>query len=105
MTEINLDEISHLADLARLELSEEEKKQFASELPAIINFVEELRGFKPSADTDNENALKLDALREDVVSENREKLSIEQIKTLAPMFDDKSNQVVVPAVFGEKVDD
>lgn len=105
MSEINLDEISHLAELSRLDLSQSEKEQFASELPAIINFVEQLRDFQVSSDTDVETTLPLEDLREDEINENREKLTIEQIKALAPRFDEASNQVIVPAVFGEKADD
>ncbi|HLD31896.1 MAG TPA: Asp-tRNA(Asn)/Glu-tRNA(Gln) amidotransferase subunit GatC [Patescibacteria group bacterium] len=36
-------EVEQIAALARLELTEEEKKQYAKELTAVLNFVSELR--------------------------------------------------------------
>ena len=45
MTEakISLDEVEHVARLARLELSAEEKERMRSQLDAILGYVEKLR--------------------------------------------------------------
>ncbi|PIU02018.1 Asp-tRNA(Asn)/Glu-tRNA(Gln) amidotransferase GatCAB subunit C [bacterium (Candidatus Torokbacteria) CG09_land_8_20_14_0_10_42_11] len=36
------EQVEHIADLSRLEISEEEKAKFANELSAILNYVSEL---------------------------------------------------------------
>jgi aspartyl-tRNA(Asn)/glutamyl-tRNA(Gln) amidotransferase subunit C len=104
MSELNLEDISHLAELARLELSEDEKKQFATQLPPIVAFVEQLQALKIDNDIVEDSDIELESLRADEISENREKLTIEQLKELAPNWDEASNQLIVPAVFGEAED-
>ncbi|MFA5106791.1 MAG: Asp-tRNA(Asn)/Glu-tRNA(Gln) amidotransferase subunit GatC [Patescibacteria group bacterium] len=42
MTDFNTRDIDHLAALARLELSEEEKKRFEGQLASILAYVEKL---------------------------------------------------------------
>lgn len=39
---ISLKEIEHIALLSRLEISEEEKKQFAEQLSAILDYIDKL---------------------------------------------------------------
>jgi aspartyl-tRNA(Asn)/glutamyl-tRNA(Gln) amidotransferase subunit C len=99
MTDIAGNDIDHLAKLSRLELSQEEKEKFGSQLPKIIEFVEELQG----ADTEEVNAdpvVSLGSLREDKITNNG--LSLEQLEKLAPRFE--ADKVVVPPVFGESND-
>jgi aspartyl-tRNA(Asn)/glutamyl-tRNA(Gln) amidotransferase subunit C len=92
-------EISHLAALARLSLTEEESKQFAKQLPQILDFVDQLKKAKVSGELKTE-AVAQDQLREDVVGSDS--LSLDRLKKLAPKWQD--GQVVVPAVFGESDD-
>lgn len=40
---LSRDEIIHLAELARIRLTEEEIERFGKELPAVISFVEKLK--------------------------------------------------------------
>jgi aspartyl-tRNA(Asn)/glutamyl-tRNA(Gln) amidotransferase subunit C len=97
MTDSSGVDIDHLAKLARLRLSPEEKEKFSHELPAILHFVEELQSVTLSAQAQTKQVVPLESLRDDVPSS--ENLSLEQLKALAPDFRD--DQVVVPAVFGE----
>ena len=97
MTDFSEADIDHLAALARLSLSAEEKEKFSHELPVILQFVEELQSVRLDAQVPTKQVVALNDLRDDVPSS--ENLSLDQIKALAPEFRD--DQVVVPAVFGE----
>lgn len=92
---ISPDDITHLAKLARLTLSAEEKKKFAKQLPGIVAFVEQLQGFSRGSN-ETDQTTKLAQLRDDITLDNG--LTLNQLKQLAP--DWKNDQVVVPAVFG-----
>lgn len=100
MTQLSSEEITHLATLARLSLSNEEKERFSQELPKIVEFVEELRLAKVDSDVVSVQPVPLETLREDEVSSER--LSLDQLGKLAPNW--QEGQVVVPAVFGEAED-
>jgi aspartyl-tRNA(Asn)/glutamyl-tRNA(Gln) amidotransferase subunit C len=94
MSNLSPQEIDHLAQLARLNLSQEEKKSFDSQLPKIVSFVEELQGAK-TPDITTHGDMKLANLREDVPGSDS--LTIDQLKQLAPSW--QENQVEVPGVF------
>ena len=49
MTRITIDEVKHVANLARLAITEEEAEKFTNQLDAIITFAEQLN----ELDTDN----------------------------------------------------
>ena len=100
MTEVTLGDIQHLADLSRLSLSDEEKRKFSSQLPKIVEFVEELGKAKISENKDEQPTIALNDLRQDEISS--EHLSLEQLKELAPKW--TNNHVEVPAIFGVTVD-
>lgn len=42
MAQISIEDVEHVAQLARLELSDAEKQKFTQELGEILNFVDEL---------------------------------------------------------------
>jgi aspartyl-tRNA(Asn)/glutamyl-tRNA(Gln) amidotransferase subunit C len=71
MSEINKKSLEHLADLARLELSEQEEEGFVKDLDKILDYFKELQ----RVDTDNvesmtgETELK-NIVREDVVGQS-----------------------------------
>jgi len=46
---LTIDQAQHIADLARLELTESEKAKYAEELSAVLGFIEQLL----AVDTDN----------------------------------------------------
>ncbi|MBI4947988.1 Asp-tRNA(Asn)/Glu-tRNA(Gln) amidotransferase subunit GatC [Candidatus Berkelbacteria bacterium] len=101
MSEISVTEIERLAALVRLELTEAEKQNLTTDLPKILNFVEQLRLAKLESDSLDKEVLALEDLRSDEVSETN--LSLGEIEKLAPQF--KNDQVIVPAVFGESEDE
>lgn len=101
MSDFSAAEIDHLAELARIALSPEEKAEFTQELPKIVEFVEHLRGVKLDDDLKGSEAVDLKNMRKDEVSGAR--LTLEQLQALAPNWQD--GQVVVPAVFGEAADE
>ena len=40
---ISLEEVEHIAELARIELTEEEKKEFSDELSDVLGYIEKLQ--------------------------------------------------------------
>ncbi|MEX1123640.1 MAG: Asp-tRNA(Asn)/Glu-tRNA(Gln) amidotransferase subunit GatC [Patescibacteria group bacterium] len=99
MSTLKSEEISHLATLARVSLSDEESKQFAKQLPQILEFVDQLKNAKITGESPSQ-AVEQSQLRDDVVGSDS--LSTEQLEKLAPKW--QNGQVVVPAVFGESED-
>ncbi|QQG49910.1 MAG: Asp-tRNA(Asn)/Glu-tRNA(Gln) amidotransferase subunit GatC [Candidatus Berkelbacteria bacterium] len=100
MSELNRVEIDHLSSLARVYLNEQEAKEFAAQLPKIVDFVDQLSQANVE-DVSSGLSLPLEKLRQDTPSSDE--LSLEQIKRLAPEFD--RNQIIVPPVLGSSVDE
>jgi len=72
MHEINKKSLEHLADLARLDLTEQEKEKFTDDLEKILHHFQELR----ELDTENVQPMaggteSNNVLREDEIEENR----------------------------------
>ncbi|NIK72377.1 MULTISPECIES: Asp-tRNA(Asn)/Glu-tRNA(Gln) amidotransferase subunit GatC [unclassified Paenibacillus] len=91
---ITIKDVEHVANLARLELSNEEKEQFTGQLNAILKYAEKL----DSLNTDNveptSHVLPItNVMREDIT---RESLPIEKVLLNAP--DEEDGQIKVPAV-------
>lgn len=91
---ITLKDVEHVANLARLELSDAEKEQFTDQLNAILKYAEKLN----SLDTDNveptSHVLPItNVMRDDV---RRPSLPIEKVMLNAP--DEEDGQIKVPAV-------
>ncbi|MFD0960534.1 Asp-tRNA(Asn)/Glu-tRNA(Gln) amidotransferase subunit GatC [Paenibacillus chungangensis] len=91
---ITLKDVEHVANLARLELSDAEKEQFTGQLNAILKYAEKLN----ELDTDNveptSHVLNVtNVMREDVVKPS---LPIEKVLQNAP--DEEDGQIKVPAV-------
>ncbi len=100
---INKKEVEHIADLARIRLSEKEKEKLTKELGSILGFVDKLKevntdGVEPIAHiTGLENIM-----REDKPSKKPlEDQAAEAVKLIKMAPDSKDNFVKVPAVFGE----
>ena len=94
MSQLSVEEITHLAKLARIELTEGEVEKLLVDMPKIVDFVEELQGAESQA-LPEPDAVKVTALREDDPSS--ENLTLEELEKLAPKW--SKNQVEVPAVF------
>ncbi|MDO8650392.1 MAG: Asp-tRNA(Asn)/Glu-tRNA(Gln) amidotransferase subunit GatC [Candidatus Berkelbacteria bacterium] len=101
MSEISKEDITHLAKLSRLTLSDEEKENFANQLPEILEFVDQLSAVSKLSSEKPTQITPLAKLRAD--EESSEKLSLEILQKLAPAWHE--DQVEVPAVFGEVADE
>ncbi len=67
---LSIEEVEHIADLARLELTEEEKAMFAEQLSSILDYVQKLNevdteGVEPTSQvTGLENVMRPDEIEE-----------------------------------------
>ncbi|MFT4414611.1 Asp-tRNA(Asn)/Glu-tRNA(Gln) amidotransferase subunit GatC [Fredinandcohnia humi] len=94
MSRISIEEVKHVANLARLAVTEDEAKLFQQQLDAIITFAEQLN----EVDTENveptSHVLKMkNVLREDVATKG---LPVEEVIKNAP--DVKDGQFRVPSI-------
>ncbi len=98
MANISHKEVEHVAQLARLDLTEPEKTLFGEQLSQILTFVEQLQevsteGIPPTASVADQSSV----LRED---SSREGLSQDQALSNAPEASD--GFFVVPKILGKK---
>jgi aspartyl-tRNA(Asn)/glutamyl-tRNA(Gln) amidotransferase subunit C len=78
--------IEHVANLARLNLTENEKQRLSSEMEDIISYVDKLNQLDTAAVKPMEHVIPIsNVLREDVVRESFER---EKILTNAPVQED-----------------
>lgn len=94
---LTIAELAHLANLARLSLTEEERERFAGELSSILGYVEKLETANTDTVEPTSHAAGVEnALREDRVSKfaHREDL-------LRQVPKKREGLVQVPAVFEE----
>jgi len=96
MTHISQKEIEHLADLARIELHEEEKNALVFDLEGILSYFDELK----EVDTDaiipkTGGSLTTNELREDT----NNNLRIEKDVAIKSFPDREGNLLKVPPVF------
>ena len=91
---INAADVEHVARLARLELSEEEKKLFAGQMGAILGYVEKLKELDTEGVLPTSHAVPMEnSFREDAVG-----LSIGIAKALANAPDRAGSFYRVPKV-------
>lgn len=95
MSAITRKEVEHVANLARLQLTEEEAERYTKDLNAILDFAAKLNELDTSnvAPTSHATDVK-NVMREDV---NRPSLPREEVLKNAP--DHEEGQFKVPAVF------
>lgn len=94
MTKITIDEVKHVANLARLAITEEEAQKFANQLDKIIGFAEQLN----ELDTDNieptSHVLDIkNVMREDIAQAG---LPVEEVLKNAP--EHENGQIRVPSI-------
>ena len=94
MTKITIDEVKHVANLARLAITEEEAQKFTNQLDKIIGFAEQLN----ELDTDNveptSHVLDIkNVLREDIAQAG---LPVEEVLKNAP--EHENGQIRVPSI-------
>ncbi|ALS29600.1 glutamyl-tRNA amidotransferase [Paenibacillus sp. 32O-W] len=91
---ITVKDVEHVADLARLELSDQEKELFTEQLNAILKYAEKLGELDTDDVEPTSHVLPLaDVMRDDEV---RESLPLEAVMRNAP--DEEDGQFKVPAV-------
>src|SRR4051812_36105868 len=91
MMSITIKDVEHVANLARLELSEQEKEQFAGQLNAILKYAEKLNELATDDVEPTSHVLPVhNVMREDVI---RESVSNETALRNAP--DDEDGQFKV----------
>ncbi len=90
-------QVEHVAKLARLSLTEEEKSKFTTQLNDILQFAEKLN----ELDTDQVEPTSHIYPVVNVVREDTVRPSIEREKALVNAPDQKAGLFRVPAVFGE----
>ena len=95
---IDRERILRVAELARLELTEEEKAEFADQLSDIISYVEKINELDTESVEPTDHIVELaNVLREDEVRESIDRSELEKI---APRFED--GHFVVPRIIEEK---
>jgi aspartyl-tRNA(Asn)/glutamyl-tRNA(Gln) amidotransferase subunit C len=91
---ISLKQVEHVAGLARLELTEQEKDRYTEQLNAILKYAEKLSALDTEGIEPTDHAVPLfSVLREDEV---RPSLPLERVLLNAP--DEQDGQIKVPAV-------
>lgn len=95
---ISKKDVEHIANLARISLSEEEKSKFTDELSSILQFVEKL----DEADTANMEPMTsidehINEMRQDAQTDTS--LEGKQAEMLAQVPDKKDTWVKVKAIF------
>lgn len=97
MTRISNEQVKHVANLARLAITEEEAEKMAKELDAIITFAETLNELDTENVEPTYHVLDMkNVLREDVAQKG---LPREEVLKNAP--DHQDGQIKVPAIMGE----
>ena len=97
MAEVSLKDVEHVAKLARLGLSEEEKKKFTDQLGAILEYAEKINALDTSTTSPTPHPLPLkNVFREDKVTPYDD---IEAIVQNGPEVED--HMFLVPRIFEE----
>lgn len=97
MASISQKEVEHVAQLARLELTEAEKAMFAEQLSHILTYVDQLQGVSTEGVPLTASVVSEDALlREDIP---RDCLSLDKVLANAPESHD--GFIVVPKILGK----
>jgi len=97
MSRISTDQVKHVANLARLAITEEEVEKFTKQLDKIITFAEQLNELDTENVKPTYHVLDMkNVLREDVPQKG---LPREEVLKNAPEHQD--GQIKVPSILGE----
>jgi aspartyl-tRNA(Asn)/glutamyl-tRNA(Gln) amidotransferase subunit C len=97
MTRISNDQVKHVANLARLAVTDAEVDKFTKQLDAIITFAEQLNEVDTEHVEPTNHVLDMkNVLREDIPQKG---LPREEVLKNAP--DHQDGQIKVPAIMGE----
>ena len=94
MSRISVENVKHVAHLARLAITDQEAEKFQKQLDAIVTFAEQLNELDTTNEKPTTHVLDMkNIMREDVPEKG---LPVEEVLKNAP--DHKDNQIRVPAV-------
>jgi aspartyl-tRNA(Asn)/glutamyl-tRNA(Gln) amidotransferase subunit C len=94
MSRITIDEVKHVANLARLAITEEEAEKFTQQLDSIISFAEQLNELDTEHVEPTSHVLDMkNVFREDI---SQKGLSVEEVLKNAP--EHENGQVKVPSI-------
>ncbi|MEC3554249.1 Asp-tRNA(Asn)/Glu-tRNA(Gln) amidotransferase subunit GatC [Bacillus thuringiensis] len=94
MSRISVENVKHVAHLARLAITDQEAEKFQKQLDAIVTFAEQLNELDTTDVKPTTHVLTMkNVMREDVLEKG---LPVEEVLKNAP--DHKDNQIRVPAV-------
>src|SRR3954470_8656163 len=94
MSRITMDEVKHVANLARLAITEEEAEKFTNQLDAIISFAEQLNELDTDHVEPTSHVLDIkNVMREDIAKPG---LPVEEVLKNAP--DHENGQIRVPSI-------
>lgn len=97
MSRISIDQVKHVANLARLAITEEEAEKFTKQLAAIITFAEELNELDTENVEPTSHVLDIkNVLREDIPQKG---LPREEVLKNAP--EEQDGQFKVPSILGD----
>lgn len=97
MSRISTEQVKHVANLARLAVTEDEVEKFTKQLDAIITFAEQLNELDTENIEPTYHVLNLkNVLREDIPQQG---LPREEVLKNAPEHQD--GQIKVPSILGE----
>ena len=89
-----MDEVKHVANLARLAITEEEAEKFTNQLDAIISFAEQLNELDTDHVEPTSHVLDIkNVMREDIAKPG---LPVEEVLKNAP--DHENGQIRVPSI-------
>lgn len=94
MTKITIDEVKHVANLARLAITEEEAEKFTNQLDKIIGFAEQLNELDTHNVEPTSHVLDIkNVMREDIAKAG---LPVEEVLKNAP--EHENGQIRVPSI-------
>jgi len=94
MSRISADQVKHVANLARLAITEEEAEMFTKQLDSIISFAEQLN----ELDTENVEPTSHVLDMKNVMREDKPEKGLPQSEVLKNAPDHQDGQIKVPAI-------
>lgn len=97
MSRISLEEVKHVAKLARLAITDEEAVEFTKQLDAIISFADELN----ELDTENVEPTSHVLDMKNVMREDIPQKGLPREEVLKNVPEHQDGQIKVPSILGE----
>ncbi|HCN61032.1 MULTISPECIES: Asp-tRNA(Asn)/Glu-tRNA(Gln) amidotransferase subunit GatC [Mammaliicoccus] len=98
MTKVTSEQVEHVANLARLEVSQDEVNEFTKSLEKILNFAGQL----DEVDTENVEPTFHVLDLQNVLREDKSELGIPQEQALLNAKEKEAGQFKVPAIMNEE---